>query len=135
MQQLFNMAGIDCAKIDANSLDGDSGHVWNVAEIDGEVWDFDATWDIRRYYENDADDITELEDIGYYEWFGAARLEKSSYYTLTENSFRLAPATTAAYTEKSAVKLGYEHSHNNISLKHFMQRGSAFGRASFSCFC
>ena len=109
IQLLFNMAGIDCAKIDANSLDGDSGHVWNVAEIDGEVWDFDATWDIRRYYESDSDEITELDSIGYYEWFGVSRSSKLDQYSLTDVCSVIVPRTSDALTDRSPANSAYDY--------------------------
>lgn len=109
IQLLFNMAGIDCARIDANALDEYSGHVWNVAVIDGEVWDFDATWDIRRFYESDSDEMTELDDIGYYEWFGVSRSAKLELYSLTDNSYMLAPPTSSELTAGSPANAVFDY--------------------------
>lgn len=108
LQLLFNMAGIDCAKIDANENDSDGGHVWNVAEIDGEVWDFDATWDICNYYESEGDELTETEPYYFYEWFGVSRNAKAGY-SISDVCNKLAPATQSVITEKSPCTLIYDY--------------------------
>ncbi|MBQ6634608.1 MAG: transglutaminase domain-containing protein [Ruminococcus sp.] len=102
LQLLFEMAGIDCGKICADSITDDSGHVWNYAIVDGEVWDFDATWDICRYYADESDEITEEEEPSAYSWFAVSRSAKGRQYSLTEESLMISPATQDAYSEKSA---------------------------------
>ena len=83
VQLLFNMAGIECGKVDGNSENGDIGHVWNYAITDGECWDYDATWDIHRYYTDDSDIISEDNTSRYpqdiYTYFGFRRETKNGY--------------------------------------------------------
>ena len=44
---LANLAGIDCFTVVGfvNQTDQSFGHIWNVARIDGQYYQFDATWD------------------------------------------------------------------------------------------
>ena len=44
---LCNLAGIDCFTISGyvNMTEGSYSHIWNVARIDGQYYQFDATWD------------------------------------------------------------------------------------------
>lgn len=42
---LFNLAGIRCACVPGDVVSGTGGHVWNIAEIDGEFTQLDATFD------------------------------------------------------------------------------------------
>ena len=124
LQLLFNMAGIDCAKIDADENGGDTGHVWNVAEIDGEVWDFDATWDICNYYESESDEITETEPYYFYEWFGVSRNAKAGY-SVSDLCNQLAPMTQSVITEKSPCTLIYDYS---VSLNMENLTAAVYGR-------
>ena len=45
---LYNLAGIECFTVSGylnDPLNGGAGHIWNVAKIDGEYYQFDSTWD------------------------------------------------------------------------------------------
>ncbi len=105
LQLLFEMAGIECGKVCADSNTDDSGHVWNYAVVDGEVWDFDATWDIYRYYESEGDEITEEEAPSTYSWFAVSRSAKGKEYSLTDESISLVPPTQDSFSEKSAAMM------------------------------
>ena len=45
---LYNLAGIECFTVEGylSTPEGGGGHIWNVAKIDGEYYQFDATWDV-----------------------------------------------------------------------------------------
>ncbi len=103
VQLLFNMADIECGKVYVYSSDPDdeTSHVWNYAYIDGEVWDFDATWDIERYFESEDDTITEGESDGMYNWFGADRSARSREYDIADDCLLGIPTTNTGYTENS----------------------------------
>ncbi|MBQ8965325.1 transglutaminase-like domain-containing protein [Ruminococcus sp.] len=110
VQLLFNMAGIECGKVDALPLSSEEdGHVWNYAYIDDEVWDFDATWDIYRFYESDDDEITDYDFDGLYEWFGTSRTEKSTMFNINDSCLWTAAPTTDAYTEKSPANVIFDY--------------------------
>lgn len=103
VQLLFNMADIECGKVYvyATDQDDDTAHVWNYAKIDDEIWDFDATWDIERYYENENDTVTEGETDGMYEWFGADRCARSIEFDMADDCLFGIPTTNTGYTENS----------------------------------
>lgn len=108
IELLFNMADIPCGKIDGVSEN--MGHAWNYAIINGEVWDFDATWDIHRIYKSEDDKITDdNNDLGFYSWFGVSRNAKSlSYVTLSQTSMQNAPYTQYSMTENSPCMKVYD---------------------------
>ena len=109
VELLFSMAGIECGKVDANPFSYyDSGHVWNYAVVDGEVWDFDATWDIKNYYYDEGDELTE-NDPGVYIWFGVERSAKRSYFDISDVCLYLIPPTTDKFTENSPACKAYDY--------------------------
>lgn len=108
VQLLYSVAGIECGKVDAFDYEGGAGHVWNVAEIDGEIWDFDATWDIYRYYEGKDDKITEEKSPGYYEWFGVERTAKTVQLDINDMMSEFGIFTEQSYSENSPVLLSYD---------------------------
>ena len=110
VQLLFNMADIDCGKVQAfSSVGEDVGHVWNYAYIDGEVWDFDATWDINRFYESEGDEITDDGFDGLYEWFGTSRSAKSDSMDINDICLYTTPVTSSSFTENSPVQVIYDY--------------------------
>lgn len=66
---LYNLAGIECFTIEGylSTPEGGGGHIWNVAKIDGEYYQFDATWD---------EGVTPEE----YRFFGVSEETLQSYY-------------------------------------------------------
>ena len=108
IQLLYSMAGIDCGKVDAFDYTGGAGHVWNVAEIDDEIWDFDATWDIYRYYDTAGDTVTEEQDPGFYEWFGVERTAKTVQLDINDMMSEFGSFTESYYTEHSPANLSYD---------------------------
>ncbi|MBR1864286.1 MAG: transglutaminase domain-containing protein [Ruminococcus sp.] len=104
VQLLFCMAGIDCGKVNGHAYDDNgniTGHVWNYAFIGDEVWDFDATWDICRYYFDESDEITEGEGYGFYRWFGVERKAKTQTTSMSDIGIYNSPATTDIYSVNS----------------------------------
>ncbi len=108
IQLLFGMAGIDCGKVDSFDYWGGAGHAWNVAEIDGEIWDLDATWDIHRFYNEKDDTVTEERSPGYYEWFGVERTAKTFDYDINDEVTIMNKYTEKVYTENSPILLAYD---------------------------
>lgn len=108
IQLLYSIAGIECGKVDSFDYNGGAGHVWNVAEIDGEIWDFDATWDISRCYKSKDDTITEETGSGYYKWFGVERTAKTSQLDINDMMSEFGIFTESEYTEKSPVNMSYD---------------------------
>lgn len=110
VQLLFNMAGIECGKVEGIDISDDEhiGHVWNYAKIDGEIWDFDATWDLTRYCLDESDEITTYDNYGFYSWFGIERAAKTQDMCLTEVCAVVTPLTSDIYTENSPCQLVYD---------------------------
>lgn len=102
IQLLFNMADIDCGKVDAEAVSADeSGHVWNYAYIGDEVWDFDATWDIRNFCETESDELTSYENAKYYKWFGTERSSKLGMTNLNDSCIYFMPSTEEKFSADS----------------------------------
>ena len=102
IQLLFNMADIDCGKVDAEAVSADeSGHVWNYAYIGDEVWDFDATWDIRNFCETEGDELTSYENAKYYKWFGTERSSKLGMTNLNDSCIYFMPSTEEKFSAES----------------------------------
>ena len=102
IQLLFNMADIDCGKVDADAISADeSGHVWNFAYIGDEVWDFDATWDLRNYCETEGNELTSFENPEYYKWFGTTRSTKLGMTNLNDNCIYFMPPTEKKFSADS----------------------------------
>lgn len=109
VQLLFNMADIKCGKVYGYNPGG--GHVWNYAVIDGETWDFDATWDIDNSYLSESDELTGSTGnmLGFYGFFGTSRSVKTrNGYSLSESCTFETPATTDAFSEKSPCLKVYD---------------------------
>lgn len=105
VQLLFNMADIDCGKVYAYSYKTGGGHAWNVASINGEIWDFDATWDISKNYEDESDEISESFDYGRFLYFGVERSTKTVTYDICDIVTSFGVVTADEYTKKSPAQL------------------------------
>ncbi len=108
IQLLYMTAGIECGKVDAFDYRGGAGHVWNVAEVGGEIWDFDATWDIHRFYDGKGDEITKEKGPGHYEWFGVERTAKTVQLDINDMMAEAAIFTAERYTADSPANLSYD---------------------------
>ena len=102
VQLLFSMAGIECGKLAGKDVNDTVGHVWNYAVVDGEVWDFDATWDAKKYYDDEDGEPKEYDpNPDLYLWFGVERAAKSRSLSLNDMTLFSAPPTEKSYTEAS----------------------------------
>lgn len=109
LQLLFELAGIPCSKL-TGMADRENSHVWNTAEIDGEVWDFDATWDICRFCYAEGSEITEEEnEYGGYAWFGCSRGAKAKLMVLDNVGVICAPPTPETFSAKSPALMAYDY--------------------------
>ena len=114
LQLLFKMAGIECSKLSGFTGKDGQGHVWNTAVIDGEVWDFDATWDIYRDYTGADDTIKEYDNVnGGYSWFGYNRTTEAKNLIIYDIPAACAPNTNTEFTEKSPALLAYDFCFNS----------------------
>ena len=66
---MLNLAGVECVTVDGYVFMGGDwgGHIWNAAKIDGEYYQFDATWDTG-------------EDPSHYLFFGISEKTLQSLY-------------------------------------------------------
>lgn len=54
--------GIPCGSLDSKSIN----HTWSIVYLDGEWWEVDLTWDIKRYvYKEDVTDVSGTQTIRY----------------------------------------------------------------------
>lgn len=110
---LYNLAGIPCITVEGyvNSPYADGGyHIWNVAEVDGTYYQFDATWDCGS-------------PACEYRFCGVSTDEMLAYHSreifqrdlayLPECSTSLLPAVDSSIdTDKASALFRYLHLHN-----------------------
>lgn len=85
---LYNLAGIDCITISGyistlrNGADVGGGHIWNIAELDGKYYQFDATWDAGM----------SVADYSFFAVSDAYMLANHTEYETTNQISKLRPA-------------------------------------------